>query len=74
MEPKYHNAVGPCPICGKKDPWLNNIPLTAYCWGSDENPHKEVRRVVPDPAQPYGSVGQETEWRYANNLRVKPKK
>lgn len=65
-----HKAVGPCPICGKANPWLNDIPLTAFCWGTDDKPHVELRRVVPSPFQIYGEVGS-TEWRKANGHKVK---
>ena len=50
---KEHHAVGSCPHCGRLDTWLNNIPLTAYCWGSEENPHKEWKKEIPKPFQPY---------------------
>ena len=68
---KYHEAVGSCPICGKQA-WLNNIPLTAYCWGTEEKPHEEVHRIVPLSVQPYGPVKAKTEWRHSsNNKKVK---
>lgn len=50
---KEHFAVGACPYCGRLDTWLNNVPLTAYCGGSEEHPHKEWEKVVPRPFQPY---------------------
>ncbi|MGG6267130.1 hypothetical protein ACQ4M3_13260 [Leptolyngbya sp. AN03gr2] len=46
-------AAGPCPRCGRLDHWLNNIPLTAYCYGSEENPHEEWSTVIPTPFNPY---------------------
>ena len=49
---KYSLAVGPCPICNSINHWLNNIPLTAYCWGTEDNPHTEWSKVVPLPFNP----------------------
>jgi hypothetical protein len=59
------NSVGPCPICQRppQELWLSNVPLTAYCWGTDEKPHPEARRIVPDELQPYGPSGKKsTQW------------
>lgn len=50
---KYHLAVRPCPYCGRLDTWLNNVPLTAYCGGSEEEPHEEWEKVIPSPYNPY---------------------
>lgn len=50
---KYHLTVGSCPYCGRLDTWLNNVPLTAYCGGSEEEPHDEWERVIPPPYNPY---------------------
>lgn len=66
---QMNKSVGPCPKCGRKEHWFNNVPLTAYCYGPEENPHPEVSRVVPSPFQIYGFVG-DSYWRYSNNRRV----
>lgn len=50
---KYHLAVGPCPYCNRLDHCVNDIPLTAYCEGSEEEPHKEWEKVIPSPYNPY---------------------
>lgn len=50
---KEHYAVGPCPFCGRLDTWLNNLPLTAFCGGSEENPHEEWAKQVPAPHNIY---------------------
>jgi len=62
---KYDDAVGPCPVCGKKKHWYNDVPLKAFCWGKkgEEDTHGEASCVVPDPHQPYGSVGTKVRWR-----------
>jgi hypothetical protein len=52
----YHLAVGPCPHCGRLDTWLNNVPLTAYCGGDEDKPHKEWEKVIPSPYNPYLST------------------
>jgi len=44
---KINKAVGPCLICGETKHWLNDIPLTAFCWGTEEKPHEEWRKVMP---------------------------
>ncbi len=67
-----YKAVGSCPICGKDKPWLNDIPLTAFCWGEEGKEHGEVRRIVPSPFQIYGQVGN-TRWRRADGKFVKSK-
>lgn len=46
-------AVGKCPHCSQYPTWFNNVPLTAYCWGTEEEPHEEWEKVVPKPYQPY---------------------
>jgi hypothetical protein len=46
-------AVGPCPVCGRLDLWLNNVPLTAYCFGNDRQEHKEWSKQIPGPYNPY---------------------
>lgn len=67
---KIRDSVGPCPKCGALERlWFNNVPLTAYCWGSEEKPHCELVRIVPSPHQPYAHVIK-SEWRYGKNNRV----
>ena len=39
--------VGVCPHCKREIQWFNNIPLTAYCCGTEQAPHKEWRCIVP---------------------------
>jgi len=47
-------AVGPCPRCGAiKTLWLNDVPLRAFCWGTEEKPHKEWHKIIPRPFNPY---------------------
>lgn len=46
-------AVGKCPRCKQYPTWFNNVPLTAYCWGTEEEPHEDWEKVVPSPYQPY---------------------
>ena len=46
-------AVGPCPLCGSTDLWFNDVPLKAFCWGSEKKPHKEWSKIVPPPYNPY---------------------
>jgi len=41
-------SVGPCPYCGKlEDLWLNDVPLRAFCWGTEDKPHREWHKLVP---------------------------
>lgn len=54
-------SVGTCPVCGAIPDWFNNVPLMAYCYGTEEKPHNEARRIVPSPHQPYG-VAKNTRW------------
>lgn len=35
-----------CKICGRKITWFNDIPLKGYCWGSEENEHREYKVLV----------------------------
>jgi endogenous inhibitor of DNA gyrase (YacG/DUF329 family) len=44
---KIYEAVGPCPYCGKKKTWLNDVPLRAFCWGTEQKPHREWHKLVP---------------------------
>lgn len=46
---KPREAIGPCPKCGDWNWWFNDVPLRAFCWGSEEKPHREVVRLVPKP-------------------------
>jgi hypothetical protein len=59
---RFQRAVGVCPKCGRYPTWFNDVPLRAFCWGTDKKPHIEMSRVVPDPAQIYGKVGK-TNWK-----------
>lgn len=67
---QMNRAVGPCLKCGAKEHWYNNVPLTAYCYGSETHPHCEVSKVVPSPYQIYGNTLGPTYWRYSNGRRV----
>jgi hypothetical protein len=46
-------AVGPCPYCGQLDNWLNDVPLRAFCWGTENSPHRQWQKLVPAPFNPY---------------------
>lgn len=51
---KLRDAVGDCPICQTKQYlWLNDVPLRAFCWGSEERLHQEASWLVPPPNNPY---------------------
>lgn len=50
---EFDKAVGPCPYCGKTKHWYNDVPLRAFCWGSEENPHREWKKLVPAKLNPY---------------------
>ena len=54
-------AVGKCPVCHKHPDWFNDVPLRAFCWGTEKRPHNEMSRVVPGKLQPYGNGGK-TKW------------
>lgn len=45
---QMQDLVGVCPKCRREITWFNNIPLTAYCWGTEAEPHKEWRKIVPN--------------------------
>lgn len=49
----WDKAVGPCPVCGKKKWWYNDVPIAAFCWGTERKPHAEVKRVLKGEFQPY---------------------
>lgn len=49
---KIHSDIGNCPKCGKRF-WLNDVPLKGFCWGTEENPHTEVVKKIPNSVQPY---------------------
>lgn len=55
-------AVGRCPLCNEYPDWFNDIPLKAFCWGQDNKPHPGLRKIVPNPEQPYGIVRSKTRW------------
>ena len=46
-------AVGLCPQCQKLPEWFNDVPLRAFCWGTDAKPHDEMSAIVPLPLNPY---------------------
>jgi hypothetical protein len=46
-------AVGPCPRCKNQKHWYNDVPLKAFCWGTENKPHKEWNKLVPKPHNPY---------------------
>lgn len=48
-----HFAVGPCPKCGRLDTWLNDVPLRAFCWGTDDKEHPEWTKRIPAKFNPY---------------------
>jgi len=50
---KWQIAVGKCPHCHEYPTWFNDVPLTAFCWGSSTKEHREWSRVIPGKAQPY---------------------
>jgi len=50
---KRIKSVGKCPYCNQYPFWFNNIPLTAYCYGTKEKPHKEWKKIVPKKYNPY---------------------
>ena len=54
--------VGPCPRCGKVPTWFNDVPLRAYCWGTEQDPHLELSRLVTGSAQPYADIKKESFW------------
>jgi hypothetical protein len=57
----YQKAVGKCPKCKKLPKWFNDVPLRAFCWGTEKKEHDECSRIVPSPEQPYGTV-HNTPW------------
>jgi hypothetical protein len=61
---EIHDAVGTCPMCGKQA-FLNHVPLTAYCFGTEDNPHRGISRLVPKPQQPHKYSGnrKHTVWK-----------
>ena len=50
---KFQKAVGKCPRCAKIPTWFNNVPLLAYCYGTEEKEHPEMSCIVPPPHNPY---------------------
>jgi hypothetical protein len=38
--------VDPCPVCGRRITWFNDIPLRGFCWGTPDNEHEEYSVVV----------------------------
>jgi hypothetical protein len=50
---RKHFAVGPCPICGRLDTWINDVPLKAFCWGLKHKEHKEWSKTIPNKYNNY---------------------
>jgi hypothetical protein len=46
-------ALGPCPICGNPKWWFNDVPLAGFCWGPEDHPHRQIKRVLKGDMQPY---------------------
>jgi hypothetical protein len=44
---EMQKAVGHCPHCKKYPKWFNDIPLRAFCWGTEKKEHKEWSKLVP---------------------------
>lgn len=42
-----------CGKCGKVITWYNDVPLRAFCWGTEKREHKEWSKIVPRPHNPY---------------------
>lgn len=54
LQQKQDASVGPCPRCGKRTHfWYNDVPLRAFCWGTEEKEHREWSKVIPRPFNPY---------------------
>lgn len=53
----YDKAVGSCPYCKSKRHWYNDVPLRAFCWGSENKSHREWRKIVPGKLNPYLKKG-----------------
>ena len=41
-----NTTVGPCPTCGRTEHWFNDIPLRAFCWGTEDAEHPEMSRLA----------------------------
>lgn len=50
---KFDKELGACPRCGRTKHWYNGVPLKAFCWGTDESPHREWSKLVPAGLNPY---------------------
>lgn len=48
----HQRFIERCPYCGKPM-WFNSVPLTAFCWGTEENEHPEIAIDIPAPFNPY---------------------
>lgn len=53
MSKAMDEAVGPCPHCGSTEHWYNDVPLKAFCWGTEKKRHRQWSKVVPPPYNPY---------------------
>jgi len=43
---RLNATVGPCPTCGRTEHWFNDIPLRAFCWGTEDKEHPEMSRLA----------------------------
>jgi hypothetical protein len=41
-----------CPLCNRKITWFNDFPLKGFCWGTEENEHKEYSVIVKRDTNP----------------------
>lgn len=48
-----NSIMPPCPKCGSTKHWYNDVPLKAFCYGTEEKPHKEWSKIVPKSHNPY---------------------
>ncbi len=54
----HQKAVGKCPKCGRTPTWFNDVPLRAFCNGTDKKEHAEMTCIVPPPTNPYIYEGE----------------
>jgi len=50
---KKTKFVMKCGRCGKEITWFNDVPLTAFCYGTEEKEHACWHKIVPRPHNPY---------------------
>jgi hypothetical protein len=46
MTANLSELIAPCPKCGRRITWFNDIPLRGFCWGTPDNEHEEHSVVV----------------------------